>query len=75
MNIAAMKAWHCLKHNGHSDRGFILSDTSIETALMVKGIFKLQLHGLKGFSNSILTLMNVPLKFPTSLALVSVWRL
>ncbi len=31
---------------------------------MVKGIFKLSLRGLEGFLNSVLTLMNIPLKFP-----------
>ncbi|PCS21511.1 hypothetical protein BTN49_3051 [Candidatus Enterovibrio escicola] len=40
-------------------------DTVIETALMVKGIFKLPLRGLEGFLNSVFTLMNVPLKSPT----------
>ncbi|PCS21361.1 hypothetical protein BTN49_2900 [Candidatus Enterovibrio escicola] len=32
---------------------------------MVKGIFKLPLRELEGFLNSVLTLMNVPLKSPT----------
>ncbi len=32
---------------------------------MVKGMFKLSLRGLKGFFNSVFTLMNVPLKSPT----------
>ncbi len=32
---------------------------------MVKGIFKLSLRELEGFLNSVLTLMNIPLKFPT----------
>ncbi|PCS22501.1 hypothetical protein BTN49_1910 [Candidatus Enterovibrio escicola] len=40
-------------------------DTEIEIALMVKGIFKLQLLGLKGFFNSVFMLMNVPLESPT----------
>ncbi|PCS22867.1 transposase [Candidatus Enterovibrio escicola] len=31
---------------------------------MMKGIFKLLLHGLKGFLNSVFTLMNVPPKSP-----------
>ncbi|PCS22468.1 hypothetical protein BTN49_1924 [Candidatus Enterovibrio escicola] len=46
--------------------------TEIETALMVKGMFKLPLRGLKGFLNPVLTLMNVPMTFPTSLESVSV---
>ncbi|WP_223824398.1 transposase [Candidatus Enterovibrio escicola] len=61
---ATIKACHCLKHHGHRSRGFIFSDTAIEKALMVKGIFKLSLRGLEGFLNSVLTLMNIPLKFP-----------
>ncbi|PCS21642.1 hypothetical protein BTN49_2803 [Candidatus Enterovibrio escicola] len=32
---------------------------------MVKGIFKLYFSRLKGFLNSVFTLMNVPLKSPT----------
>ncbi|PCS22619.1 Mobile element protein [Candidatus Enterovibrio escicola] len=31
---------------------------------MVKGIFKVTLRALKGFLNSVFTLMNIPLKFP-----------
>ncbi len=45
--------------------GFIFSDTEIEMPLMVKSIFKLLLRGLEGFLTSVLTLMNVQLKFPT----------
>ncbi len=59
---AAIKTWHCPKHHG---RGFIFTDTAIEKALMVKRIFQLPLRGLEGFFNSVLTLMKVPLKFPT----------
>ncbi len=47
------------------NRGFIFSDSAIETSLMMKGIFKLQLRGLYGFLNSVFTLMNVPLKYLT----------
>ncbi len=65
INVAAIKAWCCLKHHGHRNRGFIFSDTKIETVLMVKGIFKLPLYGLEGFLNSVFTLMNVPLESPT----------
>ncbi len=46
INDTAIKVWHCLKHHGHRGRGFIFSDTSIETALLMKGIFKLQLSCL-----------------------------
>nr|WP_223824333.1 transposase [Candidatus Enterovibrio escacola] len=40
-------------------------NTAIETALIMTGIFKFPLHALEGFLNSVFTLMNVPLKFPT----------
>ncbi|WP_150137825.1 transposase [Candidatus Enterovibrio escicola] len=56
---------HCLKHHGHHDRRFIFINTAIETALIMTGIFKFPLHALEGFLNSVFTLMNVPLKFPT----------
>ncbi|PCS23181.1 transposase [Candidatus Enterovibrio escicola] len=46
IDVASIKAWPCLKHHGSRDCGFIFSDTSIETALMVKGIFKLPLRRL-----------------------------
>nr|WP_206746255.1 transposase [Candidatus Enterovibrio escacola] len=46
-------------------RGFIFSDIEIETALMVKGIFKLPLRRLESFLNSVFTLMNVPQESPT----------
>ncbi|PCS22223.1 hypothetical protein BTN49_2177 [Candidatus Enterovibrio escicola] len=39
-------------------------DTSIETVLMVQSIFKLPLRRLKGFLNTVFTLMRVPLKSP-----------
>ncbi|PCS23472.1 Mobile element protein [Candidatus Enterovibrio escicola] len=46
---AAIKVWHCLKHQGHRGCWFIFSDHSIETALMVKGMFKFPLRRLEGF--------------------------
>ncbi|PCS22632.1 hypothetical protein BTN49_1858 [Candidatus Enterovibrio escicola] len=61
----SIKAWLCLKHHRHRGRGFIFSDTAIEMALMVKGIFKLLLRGLEGFLNLVFTLMNVMPKSPT----------
>ncbi|PCS23750.1 Mobile element protein [Candidatus Enterovibrio escicola] len=61
----AIKAWHCLKHQGHRGRRFIFSDTVIETSLMMKGIFKLQICALDGVLNEVLPLMNVPLRSPT----------
>ncbi|WP_223823888.1 transposase [Candidatus Enterovibrio escicola] len=44
---------------------FIFPDTQIEMALMVKGIFKLPLRGLKGLLNSVFMLINIPMKSPT----------
>nr|VXZ93175.1 Transposase DDE domain [Klebsiella pneumoniae] len=45
-------------------RGFHYSDTAIETALMLKGLFKLPLRALEGFINSLFQLMAVPLQSP-----------
>ncbi|PCS23466.1 Mobile element protein [Candidatus Enterovibrio escicola] len=50
IDIAAIKTWHYLKHHVHRDRGFIFSETAIETILMVKGIFKLLLPWIKRLS-------------------------
>ncbi|PCS21921.1 Mobile element protein [Candidatus Enterovibrio escicola] len=46
INIAIIKVLHSLKHHGYRGCGFIFSDTAIETALMVKDIFKLPLREL-----------------------------
>ncbi|WP_298445899.1 transposase, partial [uncultured Ferrimonas sp.] len=61
---AAIKAWYCDDHHGGRGRGFSYSDTAIETALMVKGIFGLSLRSLEGFLNSLFELMDVPLNSP-----------
>ncbi|PCS21585.1 transposase [Candidatus Enterovibrio escicola] len=53
------------KASGSSWPWVYILDTEIETVLMVKGISKLPLRGLKGFLNLVFTLMNVPLKYPT----------
>ncbi len=45
-------------------RGFQYSDTAIEIALMIKGIFSLPLHALQGFIDSIFKLLDVPLTSP-----------
>nr|HCA5225703.1 transposase [Acinetobacter baumannii] len=49
MDEQAIKQWHCLVHHGRRVRGFHYSDTAIETALMLKGLFKLPLRALEGF--------------------------
>lgn len=61
---SAIEAWKCTKHHGKRGRGFQYSDTAIETALMIKGIFSLPLRALQGFIDSIFTLMDVPLTSP-----------
>nr|WP_283166191.1 IS5 family transposase [Shewanella fodinae] len=60
----AMNHWCCSKHHGGRGRGFQYSDTAIETALMLKGLFNLPLRALEGFINSVFGLMSVPLKSP-----------
>ncbi len=65
IDVVAIKVWPCIKHHDPRSRECIFSDTAIETALMVKGIFKLSLHGLEGFLNLVFTLMTVSLKSPT----------
>ncbi|PCS23613.1 transposase [Candidatus Enterovibrio escicola] len=39
IDVTAIKAWHCLKQHDYRSRWFIFLDNSIETTLMVKGIF------------------------------------
>lgn len=62
---AAIQSWHCKEHHGKRGRGFTFTDSAIETALMIKGIFKLPLRALQGFLDSIFVLMDVPLKSPS----------
>lgn len=64
MDDQAIKQWHCQTHHGRRGRGFHYSDTAIETALMLKGVFKLPLRALEGFINSLFALMEVPLVSP-----------
>ncbi|MCW4446364.1 IS5 family transposase [Vibrio splendidus] len=61
---SAIDAWKCKTHHGKRGRGFQYSDTAIETALMIKGIFSLPLRALQGFIDSIFELLNVPLTSP-----------
>lgn len=60
----AIKNWYTTEHHGRRGRGFSYSDTAIETALMVKGIFGLSLRATEGFLNSIFKLLDVPLRSP-----------
>ena len=59
-------AWRCKTHHGKRGRGFQYSDTAIETALMIKGVFSLPLRALQGFIDSIFELLDVPLTSPVS---------
>ncbi|USD32099.1 MULTISPECIES: IS5 family transposase [Vibrio] len=61
---SAIDAWQCKTHHGKRGRGFQYSDTAIETALMIKGIFSLPLRALQGFIDSIFKLLDVPLTSP-----------
>jgi len=61
---SAIDAWTCTSHHGKRGRRFQFSDTAIETALMVKGIFKLPLRALQGFIDSIFNLVKMPLRNP-----------
>ncbi|OOE39129.1 hypothetical protein BZG00_10850 [Salinivibrio kushneri] len=59
---AAIQGWHCNTHHGKRVRGFTFTDGAIETALTVKGIFKLPFRALQGFLDSIFGRMDVLLK-------------
>ena len=61
---SAVDAWRCKTHHGKRGRGFLYSDTAIETALMIKGIFSLPLRTLQDFIDSIFELLDVPLTSP-----------
>ncbi|MEZ8843907.1 IS5 family transposase [Vibrio splendidus] len=61
---SAVDAWRCKAHHGKRGRGVQYSDTAIETALMIKGIFSLPLRALQGFIDSIFELLEVPLTPP-----------
>ena len=65
LDETAIKSWRNKEHHGSRGRGFQFSDVAIETALMIKGIFKLPLRALEGFINSIFSLMKVPLASPS----------
>jgi len=64
MTEQAIKQWHCQTHHGRRGRGFHYSNSAIETALMLKIVFKLPLRALDGFINSLFKLMQVPLQSP-----------
>jgi hypothetical protein len=58
------KVWYF--HGQKSGRGCFktFSDLAIQTALMVKAVFKLPLRGLQGFINSVFGLLRLPLQSP-----------
>ncbi len=49
MDEQAIQQWHCQSHRGRRGRGFHYSESAIETALMLKGVFKLPLRALEYF--------------------------
>jgi Transposase DDE domain len=53
----AIKNWLYQGHHGFRGRDFKFSDFAIETALMLKVLFKLPLRALEGFINSIFQLI------------------
>jgi len=44
-------------HHGRRGRAYRHSDSAIETALMLTGVFRLPLRALEGFINSLFKLM------------------
>jgi hypothetical protein len=64
MDEQAIKQWHCQTHHSRQGWGFHYSDRAIETALMLKSVFKLSLRALEEFINLLFTLMDVPLSSP-----------
>jgi hypothetical protein len=52
---SAVDAWRCKTHHGKRGRGFQYSDTAIETALMIKGIFSLHYVLFKALSTLFLS--------------------
>ena len=50
MDESAIQQWLCHTHHGRRGRGFHYSDTAIETALMLKGLFNLPSARLKASS-------------------------
>jgi hypothetical protein len=58
MDEQAILQWHYYTHHGRRGRGFHYSDSSIETALMLKAVFKLPLRALEGFIYTLFKLMN-----------------
>ncbi|GEA52362.1 IS5 family transposase [Vibrio inusitatus NBRC 102082] len=62
---SAKDTWYSTEHHGGRGRSNQFSDVSIETALMLKGVFNLSLRSLEGFVNSVFELMGAPLRSPT----------
>lgn len=60
----AMEAWYCKERHGGKGRSYTFSDVAIETALVVKGVFRLSLRATEGFLNSIFGLMGVAIVSP-----------
>jgi hypothetical protein len=64
MDDDAIANWYCDTPSGRRGRSNEFSDSAIETALMLKGIFNLPLRALQGFIDSLFSLMDVDLRSP-----------
>lgn len=64
MDDDAIANWYCDTLSGRRGRSNEFSDSAIETALMLKGIFNLPLRALQGFIDSLFSLMDVDLRSP-----------
>lgn len=64
INDSATDAWQCKINNGLCGRGFQYSDTAIEIAMRIKGIFYFHYVPVQVFTDTIFKLLGVPLKSP-----------
>jgi len=64
MDEKAITNWYSNTLSGRRGRSNEFSNTAIETALMLKGIFNLPLRALQGFIDSLFELMDVDLRSP-----------
>ncbi|MGK0410280.1 MAG: hypothetical protein ACJASB_002442 [Shewanella psychromarinicola] len=60
-----MQAWYSKTLHCGRVRSYSFTDKAIETALMIKGLFKLSVHSLEGLIHSLFTLIDAPLTPPT----------
>lgn len=60
----AIDAWYCTERHGGKGRSNTFSNSAIETALMLKGLFSLSLRATEGFLSSIFRLMDIDCSSP-----------